>query len=59
MTKKGFKVVKDVGKIGGRPTWLNCALPLKKDMIQCAACEAQMNFLLQVSLRFVSSSDSG
>ena len=48
--KKAFKVAKDVGKIGGKPTWLNPALPLKTSMVICQVCNERMRFLLQVSI---------
>ena len=46
--KKGFKVVKDVGKIGGKPTWLNPAMPLETTALVCQICTERMTYLIQV-----------
>lgn len=48
MPKKGYKIGKDPGKVGGKPSWLNAALPLRPDQVTCEHCKQRMAFLLQV-----------
>jgi len=48
----------DLGKVGGKPVWLNPALPLQRDQVICGVCNDKkkpMKLLLQLN---ASASDS-